>query len=68
MPETLKRHLISAGVTAASALGVELMVAMNSASTWTDVGWGPVLAAASFVAARATLKGVFEAFARAKVE
>lgn len=54
--ETIKRHAQSAGITFASALGVELLLAMNQAEDWADLGWLPLLSASSFVAARAVLK------------
>jgi nitrogen fixation protein FixH len=54
--ETLKKHAVSAALTFASTLGVEVLIAMNAATDWSGLGWAPLLSAASFTAARAVLK------------
>lgn len=54
--EKIQEHARSALLTMGSTFLVEIYVAMNAASDWGDIGWRPLLSAASFTAVRAVLR------------
>jgi hypothetical protein len=58
--EQLKPHLQSATITFATALGLELYAATADAVVWSDVGWTPLLSAATLTATRAVVRALLD--------
>ena len=62
--DIIKGHAVSAALTFSTALGIELYAATSDAVTWSDVGWSPLLSAATLTAVRAVLRSFLDLRAR----
>lgn len=64
----IKKHLKSAAITFSVAMGFEVLPVLSEASTWSDIGWPALLAAGSFVGARAMVKAAIDFAARSAAD